>query len=65
MVKLVNGVGVKRSNKQYTEQDRINTMEMINMFTSDSDIIFAVDSVIFYLLPLYKYVNFPHYKWLN
>lgn len=62
MVKLVNGVGVKRSNKQYTEQDRINTMEMINMFTSDSDIIFPVDSVIFYLLPLYRHVSFTHYK---
>lgn len=50
MLKLVNDVGVKRSkkcNKQYTEQDKINNNEMINIFTSDS-----VDSVIFCLLPL-------------
>lgn len=30
MVKLVNDLGVKRSNKKYTE-DRINNMEMINV----------------------------------
>lgn len=50
MVKLVNGVGVKDT------QHRINNMEMINMFTSDSVILFAVDFVIFYLLLLFFHI---------